>query len=1455
MAPCQGLCWCAGIEQQSSSILNGSCIAGNDTAPAEHFALDVGRVTVLGTAPLTQQRTCVAGLPCHIDGITGHGLTDDDKVLVLHTCGNVAHVGGFPGYGAMRFTSASGASVFWASPVTALGGQYRLCWCSSGQHCSSGEQFRTDFGSFTLVGPSGSNQDRTCIAGLSCVVEAIAGQDLSVLNQYAVLDTCGVASPIAGMPSLETTAYNAAVTSVTVTAVAGQYRLCWCSGLLNQAPVGSNSTDNQSNGSGYLSFLPWWNASLVNMSSPSNDTAVPCRTAEEFRMDVGGLLLIGATTSASDFTCVSGRDCELDHIVGISLSDGDSIVVLDTCGRPGAPLQPRALANGTHAAWQTITTPGGVYRLCWCSASKQCHGAEDFDLDIGRLFVLGPRPLSQDRTCVSGMECAVNGIESYGMLQAGSIAILSTCGLVDGTDIWAGLPMSFASQQQPGSSVFSASLVTDVEMTAAGGKYKLCWCGSWAGGCDRSEDFKVDFGNFFLVGVSPLQQDRTCFAGAACVLADISGHGIAAESSVLVLGTCGLGRATLMRSWWDEASISSASGSVTSWPMRPSSGPGGQYRLCWCSRQPCSVRDALVDFGQLTLVGPEPLYQHRTCVSGLTCELNGITGTFWSGDIWVLDTCGTRSGSSRFAMDGRSLISMPEGTVSFNYPVSAAGGQYRICWCSDGFLNHSNSTDDLARRGCTFAQEFVMDIGELLLVGMSPLAQDQTCIAGQSCHLPDLRGFGLSALDTVAVLDTCGQQALQRWPAEPTILETDGKLSVSWSFVTAAGGRYRLCWCPGLSWTSGEAEDDFDPWASNDTWNGSGTPVQSFQRKCSSTVSMIVDFGALTLLGPTPLYQHYTCVSGQTCEIEHVEGLHLQEGDRIQLLETCAVSVQGTVPPRMPAGGLLQAFALGNNSLAFSLGEVDVPISAVGGTYRLCWCSADVDCRALESFRLDIGQLTVLGARSGSFTCVSGRRCHIDGVPGLFASSAFVMLDTCGIGASIDQGQMIQSSGSMSGVSGVLSASGGQYRLCWCGSSEETWIQGANDSNSSVSVLRTLGCATSEDFQIDAGEIHLVGPVLGQARTCIGGQLCRIEGLVGYGLAPSDRLLVMNSCGSISALPAGFPGTGTALVPTNRTVAANISDFWNTIVTAAGGTYRLCWCGELGASCSASQDFSVDVGDFTLLGPRPLEQHRTCISGRACFLAASPDHGLEGLGVDPAADGLLAIPLASTCGTLGVRVIDGTTSYLAMPSGSSPVTVVQAVPRMSEPGGLYRLCWCSSQALSCMAQHHSVQVGLLTVLGPAPLKQDRTCISGTSCMVDLEGSFVDARVAGMLMVLETCGLPSLLPRFLPDGVVPLPGGTEANKSANMSALQISAAGGLYRMCWCANTLPASLLNESLVYDSGLRLEACSEPSDFVVDVAASGGKECLQHRSYRELPICVSGIRGWCLDGCGARSP
>ena len=1325
----------------------------------------------------------------------------------------------------MQSVSMSGASVFWTDPVLAWGGQYRLCWCSSGHHCSSGEQFRTDFGSFTLIGPSPADQDRTCIAGLSCAVGSLTGQDLPALNQYAVLDTCGVASPVAGMPTGLETVGDHAVAAISVTAVAGQYRLCWCSGILDLDPLRTNSSNSSEPGFQQI----WGNQSLVNLT-PSNGTAVSyCRTAEEFRVDVGSLLLIGASTLMSDFTCIAGRDCTLDDIVGISLSDGDSIVVLDTCGEHGAALQPRALANGTHASWQTITTPGGVYRLCWCSASKQCNSASEFDLDIGRLYVLGPRPLAQDRTCVSGMECAVRGIETYGNMQAGSMAILSTCGALEGRDLLAGLPLSVTSLEKPvGSSRFSANLIVDVVMTSAGGHYKLCWCGPWADGCERPKDFNVDFGNFHLIGVFPLQQDRTCFAGAACSLTDISGHWISRQSAVLVMDTCGFGRATLMRSSWDQASVGSASGSVTVWPVQPSSGPGGQYRLCWCSMQPCSVRDAVVDFGQLTLAGPAPLYQHRTCMSGLACQLASLTGTFWSGDVWVLDTCGTQQGMiAGFALDGRSAVSMPAALVDYSYPVSAAGGQYRLCWCSDGFLvNQSGWSDASMRPGCGFAEDFALDMGSLLLIGMSPLDQDRTCIAGQHCHLADLRGYGLSSLDTIVVLDTCGQKALRQWPEPATVVETSGKLSVSWNVVSTAGGQYRLCWCPGLTWTSSDEQDeDFDPWLGNETLNVSGTLVQTLERRCSSAELFTIDFGSLTLVGPTPLFQHYTCTSGQTCQLVGVEGLHLNSGDGIQLLETCGVAARGAVPLGVPSGGLLQASAVGNNSFTFSLDAV--PISGFGGTYRLCWCSSAVDCSSLEAFRVDIGQLTILGAHppSRDYTCVSGRQCTIDGVEGIFAADFAVMvLDTCGSHPSIEQGQFVQSltGSSLFWESGVLSGPGGQYRLCWCSSSDETQILLDNDTNSS-SVRRYFGCDTFQDFSLDAGEVHLVGPMLGQARTCIAGQLCRIEGLVGYGLTASDRLLVMSTCGS--TVPTGFPGTGMAMVldvVANSTglSTANSSDFWDVAVTGPGGRYRLCWCS--GTSCTASQRFVVDFGELMLIGPRPLQQHRTCISGRACFLTAFADYDLEGLEVNSTADGLLAIPLSSTCGSLGAKRLEGVTGYMSIPGGSSPAAVAQTVPRISEPGGLYRLCWCSAEASSCMTEHHAVQVGVLTILGPAPLTQDHTCISGNSCRVHISASFVDTRVEGALMVLETCGLPLLLPRFLPDGRLPLVG---ADTGSNGSLLSISAAGGQYRLCWCTTTP-----NQLVVNATGQLLEACGGPSDFIVDALTSGTIALLNSR-------------------------
>ena len=1307
----------------------------------------------------------------------------------------------------------SGASVFWESPVTAFGGQFRLCWCND---CSMSSQFRTDFGTLTMIGPHPFKQDKTCIAGLTCVMDTISGQHLDSSNVFLLLDTCGVASPNTGLPAVQWSEGQSAVVATSpLASTGGQFRLCWCVGELDVLMVSDpnwTAATNSANDTGYL--LPFNSSVLMNTTTES-----PCKTASDYRVDIGGLTLLGGTAIYNDYTCISGRLCELDEVVtGLHIAKEDSIVfsppnqrcvdmlkcrswdsgrvskqmqdsviILDTCGvgkaaGPAPQLLTTNASVANHATWH-LTIPAGYYKLCWCSSASSCQAAESFRVEVGSLLLLGPAGLAQDRTCVSGLTCAFGGVALYGSAEVESIAILETCGQLLDANLLAGMQASMTAVQQSGSNLWYGQLETGAALTAPGGSYRLCWCASWHGECENPSDFTVDFGRFDLVGVSPLDQDRTCFSGQTCKLADVSGHFLSQNSAVLVLDTCAEGRATLLRSWWDEPSESHANGAFVSWSVPPSSAPGGQYRLCWCPHRPCDIRDAVLDFGRLSLAGPAPLYQHRTCVSGRTCNLDSLTGTLWDGHVWALSTCGTEQAMiERFALEGRSILT-DELSAVYNDVTTAAGGEYRLCWCSghpplNGTANASNASN----LNCQFADEFVTDMGSLLVVGVSPLQQDRSCISGQPCYLPDIRGYSLSSLDVVAVHDTCGTQPATRWPAG-TLEENSGRLSITWDLITSAGGQYRLCWCHGLSTiVEVNSEDDLDPWASNITYGNS--TFQHFVLSCSTSESLQVDFGGLTLIGPSPLYQDHTCISGQSCRLA-IQGSN--EGDHLQILNTCGLGA-----PRQP--GLpqqLEGTALGNSSVAFSLEAL-----ALGGTYRLCWCSGSADCLGLESFRLDVGSLTILGASRfvRDFTCLSGRSCDIAGVEGpATGPGIFTLLATCGTGVSAESFEArpaFASTDSNTWSFGQLSASGGQYRLCWCGLTEAE-VLSSNTSNASASLL-PLGCQTSEDFRVDSGNMHFIGPAQQQDRTCVSGRSCRVESLVGYGLSEDNKLLIMGTCGA--SVPPGFPTFDTTLAVHNNS--------WDTIlVTAAGGFYRLCWCAEhLGLGCSSQLDFTTDVGSLMLLGPAPLEQHRTCVSGRACFMVPSHDHGLEGVGLG--SDGLLAMSLSSSCGA-GVDL--EATGQLAL-AGLAPAAEAQAVSRIRHAGGSYRLCWCSAIG-PCSSEHHAVQVGLLTVLGPNPLVQDRTCISGHHCVVDrIQGNDLE----GSLMVLETCGVPSFIQSFFPKTLPQLEIADAAHD--NVATPPVTFGGGLYRLCWCAEMIPGNSSNRS-----DRALASCETHDDFIVD--------------------------------------
>jgi hypothetical protein len=402
----------------------------------EHFRVDVGEVSLIGVAPLSQDRTCVSGRTCVIDGVLGHQLTTSDRITILDTCGAHNYIFRASDHGEAELFSVGSRVTFNNVISTAAGGQYRLCWCYGGLQsnggswsCSTAEDFKVDFGKLDIRGPSPRSQHRTCVSGQRCALDGFTGHGLSSKDQIVVLDTCGArnAPPrfsqygfalsltssgsiatwggmVAGavVYDVNATDVNATIGAI-VTAAGGRYRLCWCEGV-----------------------------------SPGHNT---CSAVDAFEFDMGQLTLIGVSPLSQDRTCVSGQVCSVDGVIGESLSIGDRFLILDTCGVHGA-MQPRwALSghfgstsqSGASVSWGStaVTAAGGQYRLCWCSGTFLCSVGEDFRTDAGTFTLVGPSPLSQDRTCVSGQTCSFDGITGQHLSPTDRALLLDTCA-VDG---------------------------------------------------------------------------------------------------------------------------------------------------------------------------------------------------------------------------------------------------------------------------------------------------------------------------------------------------------------------------------------------------------------------------------------------------------------------------------------------------------------------------------------------------------------------------------------------------------------------------------------------------------------------------------------------------------------------------------------------------------------------------------------------------------------------------------------------------------------------------------------------------------------------------------------------------------------------------------------------------------------------------------------------------------------
>ena len=486
-------------------------------------------------------------------------------------------------------------------------GRYRLCWCAAGFQCASSWQHNVDVGSLTLLGPS-FEQHRTCVSGQTCFISSLSLESLTVDGSFMTMETCARSDAVvAGWPSgAVASAIGASGTTAywgngVILGQGGRYRICWC-------------------GDGI------------------------CNSVQRYSLDIGSVALIGPSPLQYARTCISGRICEFHGVKGEGLQVGDAWQVSSSCGStavlPGLPSTGYTLSvSSGSVSWGSmkISSSGGQYKLCWCSASFPCAQGDDFRLEVGTLDVVGPAPLSQDRTCISGTTCLSLGLTGHFIDSTTYFAILATCGKLEARGI------NEIEVVRWGRGV----------LTAPGGKYRLCWCmpveTPWSNsstnvtdGCRQWTQFETDAGSLQVIGPAPWDQRQTCISGQSCKL-EVGGVTTMLTSRVLLLETCGVGM-QLPGTYFGPEAFLAGQQNVSDMAMYNTEAlmlAGGTYRLCWCAGLNLAFENSTegcydsahfqTDFGSIEIVGPWPLEQHRTCVSGMTCQIEGVQGRILSG--------------------------------------------------------------------------------------------------------------------------------------------------------------------------------------------------------------------------------------------------------------------------------------------------------------------------------------------------------------------------------------------------------------------------------------------------------------------------------------------------------------------------------------------------------------------------------------------------------------------------------------------------------------------------------------------------------------------------------------------------------------------------------------------------------------------------------------------------------
>ncbi|CAE8601321.1 unnamed protein product, partial [Polarella glacialis] len=1265
------------------------------------------------------------------------------------------------------------------------------------------------------MGPSPNNQDQTCTAGAPCTL-LFTGESLSALDSIAFvsksfISRCGV------------TAGDFRIAHDTVRALSmlgSGVELQLSGGEAGDIPLGGQ----------------WLMCYCVSAYGG-------CSLPEHFPALAGVFTVLGPSSNNQDQFCTSGAPCTLTF-TGQGLSTADKVAFIPALGLCGVADLDINLTGNVHVLhqrhgigqgrYQTVLLPalgttvinlgredltqGGVWRMCYCTANHGgCDDATDFKALAGTLSVMGS--YAQDYHCVAGAPCQLGGSASLASNVGGSSVFDATTVpqrwpvYADGeTSLWEGLELvmadkvrlvlnssselNFCGQDALDARVaggVAQSLDSDIRVVLGGsdstadlplgGRWKVCYCVNYYGGCDDTADFTGFVGILIVKGPNPNSQDQTCTAGQPCTLGPFVGEGLAAGDTLLfaaLLGHCGLsgqdlGPATIV-SGQHEVLTSGVSVGITGGEAGDTLRGGVWRRMCYCADyQGCTADSTFTALlGSLTIIGPISQNQGRTCFAGLDCTLGPLLGQDISAEDRV--TFVTTAGH----YPGYVLVHQPVGTcrdlaaiqdaLSFAgayKPVTAGltvslvasdlprGGEWKVCYCTGG-----------GDAGCTGPADFGARLGILTVLGPSPNNQDVTCIAGRPCSLGGFTGQGLSISDRVQlVVHSIGAACGSVSAVEDTSVGHGEPKAV---IQTAGGGGALVVRFPG------------------ETWRDAGIPRGSVWKLCYCTnhhggCSADSDFsvlaGILTVKGPGTNTQDATCMAVSSCTLPDsgspFTGQDLSAGDSLIFVRkggSCAFSSRD-------ADAFQDAAQVIGSGLQVSLLDADLPF---GGQWLMCYCVVSAGCSSYVDFAQHLGMLSVRGVAptTQSQLCIAGVACTLGELSGFgISTDDYVGIIPCtpavgsvevasccaseiwpsfdsGGGARHKQIQLVSSKPVV-----LLAASdvppGGTWAMCQC----------------VKSAASAAGCFSTQNAKVPVGLLTVVGPSSSQAMPCSAGTACTSPALLGSDIRQGDlvALLSEGQCGL--AMPSAAAGAGTA-----KYVDGSLKFDLKGLDLPIGTRLSVCHCAQWLRGCESAEDFGSEAALLSVRGPDLATAGITwsCAAGVACQVGAFTGQGLG------AEDKVLLIPLGGTC---GYSSGDGNLPA----SGGSPLTVdsnlqVALSDTQLTNGGRYRVCYCAvGGGASCAAtSEFAAQGGLLKVTGPGPVPQNQLCFTGEPC------TFVQLAGVGLLAADEVATIGSSF--YCGAGAILASGTIGAGWTLVLTSTQMGSLGGTgnFRLCFCSS---------------------------------------------------------------------